>query len=159
MSCGQDAIAVRFIGESLPQLRRELGEWAVAGQRRRAGWAHESVNARQAHVRAKFDRVVRWWHRQPDLDPEWAKLLRDFHNRSAPPIEQSPSSTAAASPSETQSTLLDPDRLRELTDTLKSHAEEESESERLSDTPEAPKEIRPWRIFRHPPPSHGDNDS
>lgn len=122
--CGTEAIEARLVAESLAQLRRELGDWALGAQRRRAGWTHESVNRRRSHVRAKFDTVLGWWIRQPNRDPELARLLTDYHNRARVHVDGNASHEPADAVDQAQPKMLDPSRLHELTEQTRVMAEE-----------------------------------
>ena len=114
--CGQDAVAVRLTADRIADLRRELGLWALGDQRRRAGGAHESVNRRRSHVQERFDQVLGWWAKNPRRHPELLRLLREYRYRGRVTPEPIPSNDADDAPEDYEHSLLDPDRLHELTE-------------------------------------------
>ena len=148
--CGQEEVEVRLVADSLVELRRALGQWALSDNRTRGN--RSSLNRRRAHVRERFDQVIGWWAKQPSRPPEFRKLLRDYKNRGRPQADLARLSLQPAHEAHGPARQrLDADRLHELTEQLKSQAEEERTT-RENKTPKEPaRGPRAWRMLQRPP--------
>jgi hypothetical protein len=149
--CGQEEVEVRLVADSFVELRRALGQWALGDSRRRGdrGW----LNRRRAHVRHRFDQVIGWWAKQPSRPPEFKKLWKDYRNRGRLEADDSADAATAHRDHEPARQRLDADRLHELTEHLKSQAEEERASRERKEPKEAARAPGAWRML-HRPPQH-----
>lgn len=157
LSCGQGAVQARFAAERLTELRRALGEWARGEGR--SGADQSWLNRRRAHVRQRFDQVIGWWDRQPTRPPELQRLLREYHNRGRPRLE--PPVDPAGEPDAglpVDARRLDAERLHELTQHLKSLADEPHDAPEAAIPKEPMRPRRSWGILRRSPPQ-ADGDS
>lgn len=151
LDCGGDEVEVRLVGDTLTNLRRALGQWALGDDRTsgHASW----LNKRRARVQERFDQVIGWWAKQPSQPPEFKKLLREYRNRGRPRVD--PEAEPGAAHREPGAAhrergpvrkRLDADRLHELTEKLRAEAEEERKTR---ETPKEPvRSTGPWRIMQ-----------
>lgn len=140
--CGEVAVEIVLVADGLSELRRQLGDWARGAGRSRGdqGW----LNRRRAHVRERFDQVIGWWERQPTRPPELQRLLREYHRGGrlqTEPLEHASDQSTAE--------RLAPARLHELTEQMKSLAEEER-LVRESSKPKPTQAPGAWRMFPRP---------
>lgn len=149
--CGQEDVEVCLVADSLLQLRRDLGEWA-RGNRRTGDQSW--LNRRRTHVRERFDQVIGWWERQPNPSPELRTLLKEYHDRGRPQTD-APRQETSRRIEHPQGERLHPDRLHELTEQLKSLAEEERTT-RESTKPKGASSPGSWRMFSDPPRPSSD---
>jgi hypothetical protein len=124
LDCGKDQVEVHLAANSLSELRKGIGQWALGDSRpgRHASW----LNRRKAHVQTRFDQVIGWWAKQESQPPEFKTLLKEYRTRGRP--QYAPPDDAERGRSDRASPILAADRLHQLTEELKALAAEEKKS-------------------------------
>jgi hypothetical protein len=99
--------------------------------------------------------MIGYWEKQPNRKPEMAALLRDYRNRGRSQVGIMRRQDATSAPVELESRPVQPARLHELTESLRSLADEE----RVARERKKPRDIvgkrGAWRMVPRPqqPPS------